>query len=493
MKTDTANETIETFEQFAEQAGLGDDSPEGLKQAQYDRTIARYGSPFIVNAKGEPTALNPFFAPGVYADRSHILHDRSTRDFFEYDCTTGLWQSLSSDTMRGRLAELILEIGRDFRTANICAKERSDSKLAGTLNNLRAICDSSFDARPGGFIHCKNGMLEVATGELRPFAPDYLSRNASPIAWDPDATCPRFSRELLGSALGLDDICLLQRYAGLALLGRNLSQKMLLLTGTPGGGKSQLCKVIEGIVGKANVTQLRTHLLCERFEIARLVGKTLLAARDVPGNFLQTKGAHVLKALTGGDSLTSENKGNMRNDTIEGEFCVVITSNSRLRVHLDGDAGAWRRRLLLVKYEQPKTETPVSDFGDKLLATEGAGILRWAVDGAKDLLARDYQFPVTAGQQARVDSLLDESNALATFARTAIERAPGHDLTTAEIVHSFFEFCDKQGWASGSVGDAERGLPDLMMEFHRAAKSSSINRDGKSSKGYRGVKMAENG
>jgi phage/plasmid-associated DNA primase len=87
----------------------------------------------------------------------------------------------------------------------------------------------------------------------------------------------------------MPDIALIQRWAGLALLGVNLSQKILLLTGTPGGGKSTLVSVLTGIIGKGNVGMLRTELLGDRFEIGRLSGKTLHYGPDVPWDLRLTE------------------------------------------------------------------------------------------------------------------------------------------------------------------------------------------------------------
>ena len=250
-----------------------------------------------------------------------------------------------------------------------------------------------------------------------------------------------------------------------------------------------ICIVIEGLIGRANHTQLRTELLAGRFEIARYVGKTLLTGKDVSGDFLMTKGAQVLKALTGGDALTTEVKGKMGCDTIDGEFNVIITSNARLRVRLDGDDGAWERRLVMVKYERPKPEKAIPDFARKLLAEEGSGILRWAVEGAQRLLGLDYVFPDSKKQQSRVENFLNESNALPAFVASQVVVSTGDALTTAEIVEAFFAYCKAKSWATGSAGAVERALPDAMMEVHRAAKSSSIDRGGGAMKGFRGVKL----
>ena len=351
-------------------------------------------------------------------------------------------------------------------------------------------------ARNGRIIHLKNGMLHLDHdgAELHEFSPDYYSRNICPFSWEPTAECPRFKSELLASALEPEDISLLQRWCGSLLLGRNLAQKIMLLTGTPGGGKSTLLELIEAIVGPANVVQLRTEHLSERFELSRFLRKTMLSGKDVPGHFLQTAGAHVLKALVGHDLLSAERKSSNSEFQIRGEFGVAVSCNSRLRVRLDGDVDAWRRRLLIVRYEKPKPRERVIDFAKKLLAQEASGILRWMVEGAImhlrecDTLS-DYE--LTDDQEGRVDQLLAESDSIRHFVTERIESVKGSDLTAAEILSAYFDYCSDRGWVAFTSKHVERELPDIMLELFRSARNTHVERDGKRQRGYPNVSFIE--
>ena len=74
-----------------------------------------------------------------------------------------------------------------------------------------------------------------------------------------------------------------------------------------------------------------------RFELFRYLKKTLLVGVDVEADFLSTKGAAVLKGLVGGDWFDAEQKGGTGCFQVQGNFNVVITSNARLKVRLQGD------------------------------------------------------------------------------------------------------------------------------------------------------------
>ena len=337
-----------------------------------DRQLAEeHGATFTRSDRGK-LALNSMYFVARFARPGDVLYEPGESSFYAYDGERGVWRKRTTATLKVEMAEELKEYadalyGED-RTQIVNARnERFLSGLVGLLQGHVEERDAF--TREHGVVHVSNGMLHLNTdpASLRPFAASYYSRNVAPVAYDLAAECPRFRRELLESALAPDDVSLVQRYAGACLLGRNLAQKILVLTGTAGGGKSTLVEILERLLGIENMGQLRTEHLHERFETARFIGKQLLTGKDVEGRFLEAKGAHALKALVGHDLLDAERERSNDSFPVRGDFSVVITCNSRLRVRLDGDADAWRRRLLLVRYERPKPERPERDFAGRLL------------------------------------------------------------------------------------------------------------------------------
>lgn len=132
---------------------------------------------------------------------------------------------------------------------------------------------------------------------------------------------------------------------------------------------------MQELVGLQNVTELRTQFLNERFELYRYLKKTLLVGVDVPSKFLMQKGAYVLKGLTGGDWFDAEKKNNSESFQMKGNYCIVITANSKLHVHLEGDVNAWRRRLLLVEYNHVVQKKKIPNFGKLLIADKASLII----------------------------------------------------------------------------------------------------------------------
>jgi phage/plasmid-associated DNA primase len=329
-------------------------------------------------------------------------------------------------------------------------------------------------------------------GELLAFSPAFVSRNRSPIIFDETATCERFLHELVHSAVHPEDAVLLQKYAGMCLLGNNLIQRILILDGEPARGKTQFANVVQAIVGRENVTQLRTRFLGERFEIYRFLKKTLLIGVDVEPNFLSTKGAAVLKGLVGGDWFDAEQKCGTGCFPVQGTFCALITSNTRLRVRLSGDVGAWRRRLLIVRHEAPPPKKKIPDFGALLVREEGAGILNYFIAGLGMLLrdidqSTDGDIALTERQKGIVDSLLAESDSLRFFLSDRVERAGGADVSVNEMIEAYAAFCPDMGWNPMPITEVQHSLEGLMLELFQVTKSHCVKRDGSSVRGFFGV------
>jgi P4 family phage/plasmid primase-like protien len=440
-------------------------------------------------------AINQMHFAASYVHESGTIHDPAVSRFYTYDPATGLWQHQTDETTLRELGVCVQRILTEENRPDLLAK-RTASQLQGLREMARGIAErrNVFNQRRN-VIHVANGMLalkEDGRVELKPFAPEWYSRNRSEIAWNPQAECPRFKLELLLSAIDEDDAWLIQRYAGQSLLGANLSQTLLILRGTPGGGKSTLANVVEGLIGRVNVTELRVEQLSERFEMIRYVGRTLLTGKDVPGDFLNMKPAHVIKALVGGDTLEGELKHGNESFSVEGRYNVMIGTNARLRVKLDSDAGAWRRRMLIVDYNRPQPEKAIIDFDKLLLREEGEGILRWAVEGAIGVMREMNEtgrFQLTAAQLRRVDDLLSESDSVRSFVHECLESCHGAEVSITEMTGHYRDYCEARDWAPLRERMFQADLPDAMLEFFRSPRRNDIRRDGKNVRGFRGVKM----
>ena len=453
----------------------------------------RYGESYYVDESGLPCSLNQSFWAGLFASENIVLWEPLERAFYGYNADTGIYEEISVDVIKRSLSDRLLEASRQMNCFWL-EKQRTDARLNSIAAQLRGIVErrDAFAQRERR-IHLANGVFSFENGgELLDFSPILVSRNRSPIAFDENAKCDRFLSELVYPAVDAEDAVLLQKYAGLCLLGGNLVQRMLILDGESARGKTQWANVIQAVVGRENVTQLRTKWLAERFETYRFLKKTLLIGVDVEPNFLSTRGASVLKGLVGGDWFDAEQKLGTGSFPMQGNFCVIVTSNARLRVRLYGDVNAWRRRLLIVRYEAPPPKKIIPDFGALLVREEGPGILNWCITGLSIVL-RDIDggsngdIELTDRQKQIVDSLLAESDSLRFFLQERVEPAEGANLSVNEVVEAYAAFCPEMGWKAMPITEVHDSLEGLMLNLFRVTKSHSVKRDGRSVRGFFGV------
>ena len=455
----------------------------------------KFGQPFYINAKKAFKGINESYWAALFARENEIFFDPNELEFYEYQPATGLYEAQSEDSLRTRISERLLAASREIGEPGL-EEKRTSQVLKAVVLQLRGQVElkNAFQNRPVA-IHLANGMMvfENDEAELRPFGPQYYSRNASPIAFDEHARCDRFLKELVLPAVAEEDAKLLQKCAGMFLLGNNRAQRILILTGTGGTGKSQLAIVLQMLVGRENVTELRTKQLAGRFETHRFLKKTLLAGVDVDADFLNTEGAATLKGLVGGDLLDAEGKNKNGAFPLVGRFNVIITANSDLRVLLQGDVTAWKRRLVIVRYEKTPPVKKIPNFGEFLITEEGSGILNWALQGVQMLLAElpaaGGDFLLTEPQKQRVDAVLAQSESVRHFLSDRVVLDDTADLSTAELTEAYGEYCRDRQWRALRVSEVQSQLEDLMLELFQQTKRHDVPRDGGSVRGYRQVAL----
>ena len=462
---------------------------------EFDKLIEEYGEPYYCK-KDVVSSINESFWAGLHNDKNIQLYEPSEKCFYRYDDSTGLYIDVSADVIKQEISKRMLEISREKSISEL-ERKRTNIILNNIIGQLKGISEKrdAFDRNTRRIVHLANGVIEFKADDkpdFVSFSPEFYSRNQSPIPFNEYAPCPRFLNELLKPATSHDDAILIQKYTGLCLLGNNLVQRILILDGEAGRGKSTISIIIQKLVGLNNVTELRTSHLDSRFELFRYLKKTLLTGVDVPGDFLSKKGAHVLKALVGGDILDAEQKGGTGNFPLQGNFCVVITSNSRLQVRLDGDIGAWRRRLFIVRFEGPVPKKKIPDFAGVLITEEGSGILNWALVGLQMVLEDirihgDIQ--LIDAQSGVVDALLAESDSLRHFLNDCVVSDENSDLTVSEIEEAYAEYCPQKKWNPKPITIIRKELEGLMLELFQTTKSNSISRGSKDAKGFRKVRL----
>ena len=455
-----------------------------------DPVFAKYGEPFLAISKGK-VSLNER-AVAVKCATDHLVkYNPTTKTYERFDARLGLWMTVHEVEVFRLLDDLLLKLGTEYEKEEFVrtCKASQLKSLSRMLQPYQAPIDVG---ETKGLVHVSNGVLELrgATPKLLKHDPKFGFRVSSGINYDAKAKCPQFLGQLLEPALEKADIVLVQKYCGSMLLGENTCHGILVIRGTPGGGKSTLVSVIEKVIGETNVAHLLTKHLTGRFETSAFIGKRLLVGKDVPGDMLSEKGARMLKSLVGGDLLQAEIKYNPTKQTIRGNYHVIIASNNRLKIALDGDDEAWGRRLLVVDFDKQKPTKAIPNFADKLFREEAPGILNWLVQGALDYrseMKKGGKLALDEVQQRRVNSLLQDSDSVQAFVDERLAKKDGEDVSSEELLLGYYGMCKKRKWRPVGRHAFQLRMPDILLEKFGMCRRNDIQRKEGAVRGFKNL------
>jgi len=154
-------------------------------------------------------------------------------------------------------------------------------------------------------LNVRNGMLDLATGALKPHDPSYLSSTQLPVEWDPDAACPRYEQWL--DEMIPEQIEDLEETISTMLDPSRTPQKAVFCFGPSRSGKSTFLRIAGAIAGAENISAVTLHQLSEnRFAAANVFGKILNSAADISSAHVDD--ISIFKMMTGEDPIHADRK-----------------------------------------------------------------------------------------------------------------------------------------------------------------------------------------
>lgn len=201
-----------------------------------------------------------------------------------------------------------------------------------------------FDNKYVSEVPVLNGILNIFTGELRPFDPKKIFFSKLPVTYDPSKQCPQIEAFLDSVLSSSEDKKFFYELGGFCLLGDYRFEKAVMFTGSGRNGKDKSLELIKRLMGAENCCALSLDSLePNSFVISELYGKKVNLAGDIGGQDL--KDTSLFKALTG-RSLISAKRKFMR-DIVFVNSAKFIFSCNNLPMVYDMSRGFWDRWILL--------------------------------------------------------------------------------------------------------------------------------------------------
>jgi putative DNA primase/helicase len=359
---------------------------------------------------------------------------------------------------------LVHEIGSTIENPRLRAKVQSAATVAAVVTLIRADraharLPEDFDADPW-LLNTPTGTVDLRSEDLRPHQRTDGITKVTPVS-PTDADAPLW-RACLRTWTGGDGEleAFLQRLTGYWLTGSVREEKLTIVHGPGGNGKTKFIETIRACLGHDYVTGVAMETLIvtsgeqHPTDLADLRGKRLAIATETDEGRRLAEAK--VKALTGGDRIRARY---MRRDFFEFDptHKLVIVGNHRPALRNVDEA--MRRRLLLIPFDAvipPDARDP--NLAEKLLA-ERSAILRWMIDGCLAWQANGL------GPPARVlgatDDYFETADALG---RWLDERCiSGANESMARVA----AFASWKGWAeaAGEFVGTERRLTERLARL----------------------------
>ena len=259
-------------------------------------------------------------------------------------------------------------------------------------------------------IHLANGTLFL-DGNFVEGKPEIV-RNRLPVAYNPEAPTPTRWLAFLDGLLYPEDIPTLQEYIGYCLIPSNKGQRLMVIKGSGGEGKSQIGAVLSALFG-SNMKDGSIGKISENSFARADLEHILLCVDDDMWMEALRQTNYVKSIVTAQGKMDLERKGKQ---SYQGWMSsrLLAFSNGDLQALFDHSDGFYRRQLILTTKEKPVDRVDDPDLAEKMKA-EIEGIFLWAFAGLQRLVANNFKFTESRRTRENRESVKRDNNNMFDF------------------------------------------------------------------------------
>ena len=351
--------------------------------------------------------------------------------------------------------------------------------------NAIAVNGAEFDTNPWVFA-CKNGVINLRTGKIRPGRPDDYITKASPVEYiDCEQPAPTWERFLQETHKGDDPlVAYIRRLFGYGMTGLTIEHVMPILWGQGRNGKGTMVETISHVMGPMAAPIQSEMLLDQGFRQKGSTGPSpdIMALKGLRLAFASEsdEGRRIspsrVKWLTGGDTLVGRNPYDRYEIQFEPSHLLMLITNERPNAPAD-DFAFWERAhlipfLLSFVDREPKgeNERPADrDLKQKLWA-EAPGILAWLVRGCLEWQAEGLTPPPVV-REATADYRREE-DIIADFIDECCILDARAEIGAAKLYNAFTEWWKEN--VSNRVLSQKKFGRMMTKRFRREKRSTYI-------------------
>ena len=343
-------------------------------------------------------------------------------------------------TPDGRVTDDLPLRGEIFERLKCCAVNNIPRKVSNILEVMKLAAQVDDFPPLSDRIHLSNGTL-MLDGSFIPGKPGIV-RSRLPVAYNPDAPKPEQWLSFLDGLLYPEDIVTLQEFIGYCLIPCNKGQRMMVIKGNGGEGKSQIGAVLGAMFG-SNMKDGSIRKISEnRFARADLEHILLCVDDDMRMEALRQTN-YVKSIVTAQGKMDLERKGKQ---SYQGWMFarLLAFSNGDLQALYDRSDGFYRRQLVLTTKEKPAGRIDDPDLAEKM-KVEVEGIFLWAFEGLQRLVRNNFKFTESQRTRENREAVKRDNNNVYDFLESDgyIRLKADMSISSKELYAIYRMWCDE--------------------------------------------------
>lgn len=321
-------------------------------------------------------------------------------------------------------------------------------------------------------LNCKNGTLDLRTGELREHRrEDFLTKMLN-VEYPSSAAGGQLWLKFLAEIFDGDQelIGFLRRLMGYALIGEVKEHVFPVFHGSGANGKSTFTSIITEILGEYAMTLNQEYLMESKnkrhsTEVMDLYGVRLAVAKETE------EGARLnearVKSQTGGDMMRGRRLYQESWEFPPSHLFILETNH---RPYISGtDHGIWRRVKLVPFTVQIPPEKQDPYLLDKLRQIKPA-ILHWMVQGCLEWQRQGLAVPEKVA--IATTRYRDESDLFGDFINECCERDPDKEIRASHLYAAYSQRAKDRGEFPQSMKRISERME--AMKFPRVKKNIGL-------------------
>ena len=392
-------------------------------------------------------------------------------------------------TPDGRLTDDLSLRGEIYERLKCCAVNNIPRKINNILEVMKLEAQVNDFPPETDRIHLANGTLfldgRFAEGKTQ------IVRSRLPIAYCPCAPEPSRWLQFLDDLLYPEDIPTLQEFIGYCLIPSNKGQRMMVIKGNGGEGKTQIGTVLESIFG-TNMKDGSIGKISEnRFARADLEHILLCVDDDMKIEALKQTN-YIKSIVTAQGKMDLERKGTQ---SYQGWMFarLLAFSNGDLQALYDRSDGFYRRQLVLTTKRKNPGRIDDPNLGEKLKA-EAEGIFLWAFAGLQRLVANNFKFTESFRILENRESARRDYNNIYSFLESDgyIRLKADSSISSKELYAVYRMWCDENSLTPLKARSFSDAVVASAANYNLEHCNNVTNSAGRRVWGFMGIEAVAN-